>query len=142
MNLSPAGHGPLALALLLFLAGSCCQSAVTDLLSGSQCDGGTPPTLQCPSGLVLSVTYANYSRPADTQCPGPGGACIGVDLTARAKAKCNGKASCTVGAGDLAWSDPCWGVLKELRVLAYCGRCFPQQQLPAKALLHMPTDTY
>jgi hypothetical protein len=92
------------------------------LTSASYCEYEGPATLKCPSGLMLFVTYANFSKPADSRCSGPGSACGGASALSEAKARCDGKNSCDVSRPLLNLSDPCPYISKELRVEAQCSK--------------------
>jgi len=91
------------------------------LTSASYCENQGPATLKCPSGLMLSVTYANFSKPADSRCIG-GDTCRGASALSEAKARCDGKNSCDVSRPLLNLSDPCPYIVKELRVEAQCSK--------------------
>jgi hypothetical protein len=94
--------------------------AVNDGTTARVCDTAAPVTIQCSSG-VIAVSSTTYTRPTDTQCPGPAGECSRtIDLEGAIKARCDGQASCTLMGDTYKTSDPCLNILKELRVDYKC----------------------
>ena len=82
--------------------------------------------LQCDQGLVIRVNSATFGKPTMDQCltndPQYHDDTCGstADLTADAKAKCDGEESCTYqGTSNIA-GDPCYGVHKHTAIEYSC----------------------
>ena len=77
--------------------------------------------MECPTGQVIRVTSATYGRDdANTVCPGPGGTCPAVDVSAQVLALCESRRICNVSPASLGGIDPCVGVSKYLQFSYEC----------------------
>jgi hypothetical protein len=85
------------------------------------CDSAAPVLMQCPAGTKIVVNDAVYTRPADTSCPGPAGACSIANVASIIKTRCNGYGSCVLTGDTYLTNNPCSTVLKELRVDYVCS---------------------
>ncbi|XP_057300750.1 L-rhamnose-binding lectin CSL3-like [Hydractinia symbiolongicarpus] len=79
---------------------------------------------QCPRGTMIRITYANYGRLSKNICPGGNShsttTCRARSSLAKVSAACNGKRSCSIGASNRVFGDPCHGVYKYLSVHHSC----------------------
>ncbi|XP_029975050.1 uncharacterized protein LOC115408432 isoform X2 [Salarias fasciatus] len=95
-------------------------------ISSVTCEGSRAQ-LKCGSGQVISVVKANYGRldatkcatgrprsqTANTQCSNP---------ARKLSLICNGRASCSIGATNSVFGDPCRGTYKYLEVDFVCKK--------------------
>ena len=101
-------------------AGACITQAC-----GSAPENGST-TLTCPAGSVISgLPYASYGTPTGS-CPGPftDGACNGTNSLSVLEGLCLGLNSCTFTADNATFTDPCFGTVKNLGVIASCTPLF------------------
>jgi hypothetical protein len=90
----------------------------------SQCvqvDEGGTATLSCPSGQVIaSIDFASYGTPTGS-CPNfSSSSCHASSSKSTVEAGCLNKQSCTVGANNGVFGDPCGGTYKKLVVAYSC----------------------
>lgn len=83
-------------------------------------EGGTA-TITCPAGTsVTSIDFASYGTPTGA-CGGfAASACNAATSQAKLDAACLGNATCSIGANNGVFGDPCVGTLKRLYVQATC----------------------
>jgi alpha-galactosidase len=91
-------------------------------------EGGTA-TLSCPSGQIInSIAFASYGTPTGS-CPNfSNGSCHASSSKSKVETACLNKQSCTVGANNGVFGDPCVGTYKKLAVAYSCvstnaGQC-------------------
>ncbi|MFO0566804.1 MAG: hypothetical protein U0263_14135 [Polyangiaceae bacterium] len=79
-------------------------------------------TLSCPpNSVVVSIDFASYGDPlASCGQPDPG-SCHASSSSSVVSCYCLGKNTCSVGANNGEFGDPCEGVGKALAVRATCG---------------------
>jgi hypothetical protein len=92
---------------------------------GGQCsvvNEGATANLSCPSGQVIaSITFASYGTPRGT-CPSLSStACDAPTSKSRVESQCLGKQTCSVGASNTVFGDPCAGTPKKLAVAYSCS---------------------
>jgi hypothetical protein len=78
--------------------------------------------LSCAAGQVIqSVGFASYGLPTGT-CPNVArGTCHASSSLSRIQSLCVNKQSCSVGANNDTFGDPCFGVFKSLAITYMCG---------------------
>jgi hypothetical protein len=83
-------------------------------------EGGTA-TLSCPSGQVIdSIAFASYGTPTGS-CPNfSSSSCHASSSQSTVESACLNKQSCTVGANNGVFGDPCVGTYKKLVVAYSC----------------------
>ncbi|XP_054752585.2 L-rhamnose-binding lectin CSL3-like [Lytechinus pictus] len=90
---------------------------------GRMCEGGTL-SLSCSSGQAILVLDAFYGRMAGPEiCPDPRVSnqnCRAASSVSIVETACNGQTSCSVGARNSVFGDPCVGTYKYLEVLYQC----------------------
>jgi hypothetical protein len=121
----------------LLACGSCCGTtcgAGTTCISGtcqttppSTSPCGTAPenssaTLTCPAGTTIQkVLYASYGLPNGTCGSFTNGTCHANNSIDVVTAACVGKSTCTVGADNTTFGDPCVGTVKRMDIQVLCG---------------------
>jgi hypothetical protein len=81
-------------------------------------------TLSCPSGQkIQTVVFASYGNAPSGSCGAykASTSCNASNSVAAVKSACLGKASCSVGAGNDVFGDPCSGVQKKLYADVQCS---------------------
>ncbi|XP_057301474.1 rhamnose-binding lectin-like isoform X2 [Hydractinia symbiolongicarpus] len=123
--------------------GDPCHGAYKYLIVRHTCVRPTPPqsiacehktlNLRCPTGTAIRITYANYGRLSTSICPGVNShrttTCRASSSFAKVSAACNGKRSCSIGASNRVFGDPCYGVYKYLAVRHSCVRVPTRRRL-------------
>ncbi|MCU0665309.1 MAG: M66 family metalloprotease [Myxococcota bacterium] len=92
-------------------AGQCAQAAE-----------GSTANLSCPSGQVMRViSFASYGTPTGS-CPSfATSSCHASTSKSKVESACLNKGSCSVGASNGVFGDPCVGTPKKLAVAYTCG---------------------
>jgi alpha-galactosidase len=78
--------------------------------------------LSCPSGQVIkSINFASYGTPTGS-CPSfATSSCHASTSKSKVESSCLNKGSCSVGANNAVFGDPCQGTYKKLAVAYACG---------------------
>ncbi|XP_063319667.1 L-rhamnose-binding lectin SML-like [Pelmatolapia mariae] len=82
--------------------------------------------LQCGEGQVIVVSWANFGRRDTTTCPDgdpdhvKNVNCLSPNSGEYVTNRCNWQNSCTVGASNTVFGDPCGGTCKYLEVFYTC----------------------
>jgi hypothetical protein len=97
------------------------QATCTSSICGSASEGGTV-SLSCPSGRVITaISFASYGMPGGSCGAYTTSACNAGTSMSVVSNLCLGKSSCSVGANNSVFGDPCSGTGKSLKVQATCG---------------------
>jgi hypothetical protein len=103
----------------LAVAYSCVSPNAAKCVQGNE---GSTVALSCPSGQVInSIAFASYGTPTGS-CPNfVASSCHASSSKSKVEAACLSKQSCTVGANNGVFGDPCGGTFKKLAVAYSCG---------------------
>jgi hypothetical protein len=102
----------------LAVAYSCVSTNAGQCAQGNE---GSTAALSCPSGQVIkSIAFASYGTPTGS-CPNfVASSCHASSSKSVVEAACLNKQSCTVGASNGVFGDPCVGTYKKLAVAFSC----------------------
>jgi hypothetical protein len=104
-------------------------------------DEAATVTLTCPDGLVISdVVFASYGDPSGACGSFTTGECHAASSAPVVRARCAGKNSCTIQAGNAAFGDPCNAVVKTLAVEVSCAETAARGTLPFKGVANSPCN--
>jgi hypothetical protein len=97
----------------------------------AQVGEGSTASLSCPSGqLIRSISFASYGTPAGN-CPSfQRGSCHASNSQSRVESACLNKQTCSVGANNSVFGDPCSGTPKKLAITYTCGTASTNDQCP------------
>ena len=79
--------------------------------------------MSCPSNKIINVESANYGRTDKGTCPHPhdyDDTCYSIYSFPVVSQHCNGQNSCSIGATNFNFGDPCKGTYKYLDVKFKC----------------------
>jgi hypothetical protein len=87
-------------------------------------------SLSCPSGQTIKgISFASYGTPTGS-CPSfATSACHASTSKSKVEAACLNKSSCSVGASNALFGDPCGGTFKKLAIVYSCGSSSGVQDL-------------
>lgn len=87
---------------------------------GSSAENGNV-NLACPSGQVISkVVFASFGNPSGSCGAFATGSCNASNSASVVQSLCVGQSSCSVGANDGVFGDPCSGASKSLSIQVQC----------------------
>ena len=82
---------------------------------------GEQVQLACPQGVITGIQFASYGLPTGECGQFTVGTCHAQSSADVVRTRCLGTSSCSIGANNVAFGDPCSGVSKRLYVQARCG---------------------
>ena len=99
------------------------------------CEHGKGYKMHCPSTHYINIVHAMYGRMERNRCAKrnvPKNGCQAKDslqkLRNNVKNTCGDKPHiCTALASNSVFGDPCWGVLKYLKLTYKCKQKFPSK---------------
>jgi hypothetical protein len=91
------------------------------ILCGAANQDGTM-TLACPSGqTIATVSFASYGTPSGSCGAFTAGTCNASTSMSAVSSACIGKSTCSVGANQSTFGDPCTGTTKHLYAQVTCA---------------------
>jgi len=115
----------LAVTLIVVLAASAQMVSASDsIVCAEALEHSRVPvaTIACPEGMVIeSIDFASYGTPGGSCGSYSVGSCDAENSLAAVQSLCLGQHSCSVGANNGVFGDPCAGTEKWLFIQATCG---------------------
>lgn len=97
------------------------QEALTSSVCASAVENANA-TLTCPAGqTITAITFASYGTPTGSCGSFAASSCSAANSATFVQSACLGKSTCTVGANNTNFGDPCSGADKLLDIQATCS---------------------